>query len=390
MKKALKVVVVVIFLALFAGTLVFLWNKTRPKVVTYDIETIKIDTLQKVAVATGKVEPRDEVLIKPQISGIISEIYCEAGKMVRAGEVIAKVKVIPEMVQLNSAASRLNLAKINLEQTKRESNRVKELHKSGVVTDEESEKSITELLRAEEELINAQDNLEIVQNGISSRSAEMSNTQIRATVTGMILDVPIKVGNSVIQSNTFNDGTTIAAIADLNDMIFNGKVDETEVGKLKEGMPVTLTIGALQDVNLNATLEYISPKATDENGIVLFEIKAAAQVPDSIFVRAGYSSNATVVTDRREGVKVIPESVVEFENEKSYVYVLTSPYVDPVVASDSTSVAKAKDNKDKMEEEQTFDRREVKLGLSDGIKVELISGLDGTEKLRGAKQSNKK
>jgi len=234
-----------------------------------------------------------------------------------------------------------------------------------VISKEEFETSQTTLSKAEEEMQNAKDNLEIVQNGIASRNAELSNTQIRSTITGMILDVPVKVGNSVIQSNTFNDGTTIASIADLNDMIFRGKVDETEVGRLREGMPVKLTIGALQDVALNAVLEYIAPKGAEENGVIMFEIKASTQIPPDLFVRAGYSANAEIVTDRRAGVLTVPESAVEFEGDKTFVNLLTS---------DSTAT------------DQTFERKEVKLGLSNGVNVEVTEGLSGGEKLRGTKQ----
>ena len=359
MKKVLKISLGVLFLFILCGTFAFLWHKTRPVKEVYQIVVPRTDTIEKRAVATGKVEPRDEVLIKPQISGIISEIYKEAGEQVRQGEVIAKVKVIPEMATLNSAESRVNVARISLEQTRRDFDR------SGVISKEEFETSQTALSKAEEEMQNAKDNLEIVQNGIASRNAELSNTQIRSTITGMILDVPVKVGNSVIQSNTFNDGTTIASIADLNDMIFRGKVDETEVGRLREGMPVKLTIGALQDVALNAVLEYIAPKGAEENGVIMFEIKASTQIPQDLFVRAGYSANAEIVTDRRAGVLTVPESAVEFEGDKTFVNLLTS---------DSTAT------------DQTFERREVKLGLSNGVDVEVTEGLSGGEKLRGTKQ----
>lgn len=370
MKKFFRIFLIVLFAALLVGTFAFLWNKTRPVKVVYTIINPIVDTLEKRAIATGKVEPRDEVLIKPQISGIVSEVLREAGEMVRQGDVIAKVKVIPEMGQLNSAQSGLEVAKINLEQITRDYERVKKLFDAGVVSTEEYEKSHTDLKRSREDVQSAQDKLEIIQNGIASRSKEFSNTQVRATITGMILDVPIKVGNSVILSNTFNDGTTIASIADLSDMIFRGKVDETEVGKLKEGMVVKITIGALQDVTMNAMLEYVSPKGVEENGVVLFEIKAATKVPEGVFVRAGYSANAEIVTDRKEGVLSIPESAIEFENEKAYVNILTSEA----------------DNK----EEQTFERREVKLGLSDGINVEVQSGLEGKENLRGTLVDTKK
>ncbi len=369
MKKVLKISLGVLFLLILCGTFAFLWYKTRPVKEVYQIVVPRTDTIEKRAVATGKVEPRDEVLIKPQISGIISEIYKEAGEQVRQGEVIAKVKVIPEMATLNSAESRVNVARISLDQTRRDFDRVKELYGSGVISKEEFETSQTTLSKAEEEMQNAKDNLEIVQNGIASRNAELSNTQIRSTITGMILDVPVKVGNSVIQANTFNDGTTIATVADMSNMLFRGNVDETDVGKLREGMPVKLTIGALQNVELDALLEYVSPKATEDNGVVLFEVKAAVTVPDEVFVRAGYSANASVMIESREGVLTLPESTVEFEEGKSYVYVLTSA---------------------EGAEEQTFDKREVQLGLSDGINIEIKEGVTAGEKIRGAKEDKKK
>jgi len=369
MKKFFKILLGVFFVALLVATFVFLWNKTRPVKVVYNIVTTSVDTIERRAVATGKVEPRDEVLIKPQISGIVSDVYHEAGEMIREGEVIARVKVIPEMSQLNSAQSRVTLAKINYEQTERDFGRLAQLYEGGVVSKEEYEQGVTTLARSKEEVQNAQDNLEIVQNGIASRNAEMSNTQIRATINGMILDVPIKVGNSVIQSNTFNDGTTIATIADLSDMIFRGKVDETEIGRLKEGMNVKITVGALQDVVMEANLEYVSPKGVEENGVVMFEIKAAVTVPSDVFVRAGYSANAEIVIDRREGVLAVPESAVQFDQAQAYVNVLKG---DP----DNTA-------------EQVFERRDITLGLSNGINVEILSGLEGNENLQGTKKDPK-
>ena len=360
MKKFLKIFLGVLFAALLLGTFVFLWQKTRPVKVVYTIVQPKLDTLKQFVVATGKVEPRDEVLIKPQISGIVSDVYKEAGQMVRKGEVIATVKVVPEMGQLSSAESRVSVAEFGRTET---------LHDKGVVSDEEFEQGRTDLQKAEEELLNAKENLEIVKNGITSRYKELSNTQIRSTIDGMILDVPIKVGNSVIQANTFNDGTTIASVADMSNMLFRGNVDETDVGKLHEGMPVKLTIGALQNVELDANLEYVSPKATEDNGVIMFEVKAAVKIPADVFVRAGYSANASIVIESREGVLTLPESTVEFEGEKTYVYLLTS----------AEDIA-----------EQTFDKREVKIGLSDGINIELTEGVTADDKVRGAKEDKKK
>ncbi|WP_418536245.1 efflux RND transporter periplasmic adaptor subunit [Odoribacter laneus] len=362
MKKYTKFIFIGLFVFVLIWTFVFLWKKSRPVKVEYQIVTPVIGTIEKKTVATGKVEPRDEVLIKPQISGIVSEVCKEAGQSVKAGEVLAKVKVIPEMGTLSAAESRVNVAQINLRQTQKEYDRTKELYKGKVIASEEFERAETEWMRAKEELQNAQDNLEIVRDGIAKRSSQFSNTQIRATITGMILDVPIKVGNSVIQSNNFNDGTTIATIADMSDMIFKGKIDETEVGRIKEGMPLTLTIGALQDMKFNAILEYISPKSIEENGAILFEIKAAAEVPDSVFVRAGYSANAEIILDRCQEVLTIPESTVEFQQDSTFVQVVTAE-----------------------EPELELQRRYVKLGLSDGINIQVKEGLTTSDKIRGGK-----
>lgn len=362
MKKYTKFIFIGLFVFVLIWTFVFLWKKSRPVKVEYQIVTPVVGTIEKKTVATGKVEPRDEVLIKPQISGIVSEVCKEAGQSVKAGEVLAKVKVIPEMGTLSAAESRVNVAQINLRQTQKEYDRTKELYKGKVIASEEFERAETEWMRAKEELQNAQDNLEIVRDGIAKRSSQFSNTQIRATITGMILDVPIKVGNSVIQSNNFNDGTTIATIADMSDMIFKGKIDETEVGRIKEGMPLTLTIGALQDMKFNVILEYISPKSIEENGAILFEIKAAAEVPDSVFVRAGYSANAEIILDRCQEVLTIPESTVEFQQDSTFVQVVTAE-----------------------EPELELQRRYVKLGLSDGINIQVKEGLTTSDKIRGGK-----
>lgn len=364
MKKFLKIFLGLLLAAILVGTFWFLWQKTRPVKTVFTVVQPKIDTIKQSVVATGKVEPRDEVLIKPQISGIISELHKEAGETVRKGEVIATVKVIPEMGSLNSAESRVSVAEISLAQTRREHLRTETLHQKGVVSKEEYEQSLTALERAEEELQNARDNLEITKNGIASKYKELSNTQIRSTIDGMILDVPVKVGNSVIQANTFNDGTTIATVADMSKMLFRGNVDETDVGKLHSGMPVRLTIGAMQEVTLDAELEYVAPKATNENGVVMFEVKAAVKVPEEVFVRSGYSANAEIEILNREGILTIPEGCVEFDGDKTYVYVLTSAEnADP----------------------QTFDRREVKTGLSDGVDIEITEGIGTEEKIRSTK-----
>lgn len=367
MKKVLRIALFVLIGVIVIGTFVFLYKKSQPKDVVYEIAAVESGNIENTTVATGKVSPRDEILIKPQISGIVSEVLKEAGDFVKTGDIIATVKVIPEVAQLNTAESRVNVAQINLTQIKAEFDRQKQLFEKGVIAKEEMDKSEADYKKAIEELENSKDNLDIVKNGISKKTAQYSNTQIRSTITGMILDVPIKKGNSVIQANTFNDGTTIATVADMNDMIFIGKIDETEVGRVHTGMPMKLSIGAIESKKFDATLEYIAPKGVEENGAILFEIKAAARIPDTVVVRAGYSANAEIVLAKAEKVLTIPESSITFSNDSAYIYIL----------------------KDSIDQKQIFDKKNIKIGLSDGIKVEVKEGLKQGDRIRGNEITDK-
>jgi RND family efflux transporter, MFP subunit len=366
MKKFFRIFLMVLLAVAVLGTFWFLWNKSRPVVKKYQIESVSIGNIDKKTVATGKVDPRNEILIKPQMSGIIAEVYKEAGDKVKAGDIIAKIKVIPDMVSLNSAESRVERAQISFDQTKRSFDRDTKLYDEKVISKEDFEKSEMQYKNAKEELKTAKDNLSLTRDGISNDKSQVSNTLVRSTVTGTILDVPVKVGNSVIQSNNFNDGTTIATVANMSDMLFVGKLDETEVGKIKVGMPMDITIGAMQDTKLTATLEYVSPKGKEENGAIMFEMKAAVKVPKDVFVRAGYSANAEIVLTKQEKVITIPESCIEFSGDTAFVYVL------------------------KTKEPQTFEKKRVKIGLSDGIKIEVKSGLTTKNKIRGAEILEKK
>ena len=366
MKKYLKITLLVVVAAIFIGTFIFLYQKSKPKTTVYETVTPEIADLEKTTVATGKVEPRDEVLIKPQISGIISEVYKEAGQTIKQGEVIAKVKVIPELGQLNSAESRVRVAEISTAQAETDHERIKKLYNDKLISREDYEKREVEIKKAREELQTAKDALEIIKEGITKNSASFSSTLIRSTIDGLILDVPIKVGNSVIMSNTFNDGTTIATVANMNDLIFKGKIDETEVGRIHEGMPVKLTIGALQNLTFDAELEYISPKGVEENGANQFEIKAAVHAPDSVQIRSGYSANAEIVLQRAQKVLAVPEGIIEFSGDSTFVWVMT----------DSIP-------------EQKFERRQIKTGMSDGIKLEIKEGLTGKEKVRASEKKDK-
>ena len=360
MRKFFKWAAILLIAAVIAGTFVFLYQKSRPKEMVYQISTVQLKDLQKSTIVTGKIEPRDEVNIKPQISGIIAELYKEPGQIVRKDEVIAKVKVIPDMSSLSSAENRVRLAEINLAQAETDFKRMQKLYEEKVISAEDYEKSEVALKQAKSESTNSRDALNIVREGISLSNAKMSTTLVRSTVDGLVLDIPVKVGNSVILSNSFNDGTTIATVADMQNLIFRGNIDETEVGRVVEGMPVTITVGAVPGLKIAARLEYISPKGRESNGANQFEIKAALSVPDSVTLRSGYGANAEIVLERMEKAVCVPEAALEFQGDSTFVYVLTD------------SVPR-----------QKFERRAVQTGLSNGIDIYVSRGVKVGEKVRG-------
>ncbi|MBQ1772927.1 MAG: efflux RND transporter periplasmic adaptor subunit [Prevotella sp.] len=369
MKKYSKLIIAAIIGIIFLGTFVFLWQKSQPKEVVYNEFTPEIKDLQKSTVVTGKIEPRNEVNVKPQISGIITEILKQAGDYVNAGEVIAKVKVIPDMGQLSSAESRVRLAAINLKQAQTDFSRMEELYKKELISADEYEKSRQAMRQAREEKNAADDALQVVRDGVSKSNASASSTLVRSTISGVILDIPVKVGNSVINSNTFNDGTTIASVANMNDLIFRGNIDETEVGQLVTGMPMKITVGALQDMSFDASLEYVSPKAVESNGANQFEIKAAitrhpasgsAAGSPSLHLRSGYSANAEIVLASARKVLTVPESAIEFSGDSTFVYVVGGPADKP-----------------------TYTCRPVVTGLSDGVSIQIKKGLSRKERVRG-------
>ncbi len=366
MKKYSKLIIAAIIALIFIGTFVFLWQKSQPKEVVYNEFTPTTENIQKTTIITGKIEPRNEVNIKPQISGIISELLKEPGDYVNAGDVIAKVKVIPDMAQLSSAEMRVRLADINLKQAEIDFQREENLFNQKLVSADEYDKTKIKLTQAQHEKSAALDALEVVRDGVSKSNAKASSTLVRSTISGVILDIPVKVGNSVILSNTFNDGTTIASVANMKDLIFRGNIDETEVGQLVSGMPMKITIGALQDLSFDAALEYISPKAVESNGANQFEIKAAVTVPaDSVggkssHLRSGYSANAEIVLSHADKVLSIPESAIEFSGDSTFVYIVKG------------------EGKNK-----TYDRTYVETGLSDGVNIEIKKGITAKDKVRG-------
>ncbi len=362
MKKFFAIVSALVIVALFAGTLVFLWRKAHKPAVVYDTEKPQVTDIVKKTVATGSVIPRKEVAVKPQVSGIIEAIQVEPGNDVKRGDLLATIRVVPNTAALAAAESRVNQARIKLDDAIRENGRLIALAKDGIVSDKEMRQTALTKDTAEEELAAAKDALEVVRRGVAARAGNVSNTRVVATIDGTVLDVPVKEGSSVIETNTFNDGTTIATLADMSELIFEGKVDESEVGKLKPGMAIVLTIGALEPAKFDATLEYIAPKGVDENGAIQFKIRAAVKQRPDVLIRANYSANADIVLDRRDKVLAVKESLLQFDKDDVYVEVQITP--------------------------QKFERRKLKTGLSDGVAIEVLEGLTKDDAIKaGVHQS---
>lgn len=359
MKRVLKYLIFALIAIFIIGTFAFLYQKSKPKEIKYNELEATLADIQRTSIVTGKIEPRNEVNIKPQINGIIAELYKEAGQTVEKDEVIAKLKVIPDMNSLSSAQSRVRLADINLKQAKTNYEREKALFDKNLVSADEYDKVLQAYNQAKEERSAAQDALEVIRDGVSSANATSSSTLVRSTISGLILDIPVKVGNSVIQANTMNDGTTVATVANMSDLIFDGQIDETEVGRLKEGMNVVITIGALQDYSFEAVLEYVSPKAVEKNGANQFEIKAAVKPQEGSTIRSGYSANAEIVLQKVEQVVSVPESAIEFAGDSTFVYL--------------------------KQDDGAYERISVKTGLSDGLNIEIVSGLKVGDKVRGTR-----
>ena len=325
--------------------------------ITYETRKPFISSIEKKTVATGKVIPEDEIEIKPQISGIIDKIYLEEGVPVKTGDLIATIKVVPNEQALNQARGRVRNAEIALSNTEIEYNRNKALFDKGVISSQDFNNLKLQYDQSVQELSNARADYQIIRRGSAGGSAS-ANTNIRATVTGTILEIPVEEGDQVIQSNNFNDGTTIASIADLSKMIFEGKVDEGEVGKLKLGMPLEISLGALEEQKFEAKLKFIAPKGVEEAGAVQFKIEGDVAVNDSILIRAGYSANASLVLEKKDSIMVIPEALLQFDKETD------KPFVEVATG------------------DQEFERKDIEIGISDGINVEIVSGLTEEDEVK--------
>jgi HlyD family secretion protein len=356
MKKIFKVLMVVVLIALVGWVVFYLYKQTKKSPVVYETEQPEITNIIKKTVATGAIVPRKEIQIKPQESGIITQLYVEPGDLVKQGDLIARIQIIPEMIQVNEAENRLDKARLSYENARIEFDRAQGLFNNKVIPESDFLTQKLTYQTRKKDLESAENNLALIKEGVVKKAGAQTNTLIRSTTAGMVLDVPVEEGNSVIKSNTFNDGTTVALVADMGEMVFEGKVDETEVGKIREGMQLLLSIGALEEEKYEATLEFIAPKGVEENGAIQFEIKAAVKLQEGSLIRSGYSATADIVLDRRDSVLVIKEKLLTFSGDSTFVEVEKAP--------------------------QIFEKKLVKTGLSDGINIEVVEGLDKDTKVK--------
>ena len=372
MKRIGTIITLAVILILFVFGIRYIYLKDQKDPVIYKTQNPTTETIIKKTVATGSIVPKEEVLIKPNISGIIAEIYVEAGEYVEAGDLLAKVKVVPNVSSLNSAKNNINsintqveTARLAFQNQENIYNRQKGLYEKGVISANEFDTAQLSYDQAKQRykqeqisLANARQNYDIVKTGTTSGMGAAANTEIRATVSGMVLDVPVKTGNQVIESNNFNDGTTIATIANVDNMIFEGKVDESEVGKIKENLPLEITVGAIENKKFDAVLDYIAPKGIDENGAIQFEIKGTLQKKDSTFIRAGLSANASIILARADSVMALKEALIQYDPKTK------APFVEVEVG------------------DQEFERKDIEIGISDGINVEIKNGISEDDKIK--------
>lgn len=358
MKKSVTIFVLIFIVVTFSAAMYYLYQKNAEDPVIYKTEKASIQTIVKKTVATGSIIPLEEVLIKPNISGVIQEIYVEGGDILQANDLIAKIKVIPNSSALNNAKNAIETSKITLDNERRDYKRQKDLFAKGVISRKELEASEVAFIQAGQKYKAANQNYDIVKTGSTSGLGNSANTLIRSTVSGMVLEMPVEVGNQVIESNNFNDGTTIAVLADVNKMIFEGKVDESEIGKIEEGLPLEITVGALEDITFDAVLDYIAPKGNLENGAVQFEIKGTLTKQDSTFIRAGLSANASIILAKATSVLAIKEALVQFDEETK------KPFVEIHTG------------------DKQFKRKNIKTGISNGIYVEVKEGLTLNDEIK--------
>ncbi len=370
-KKIVYTLLGLLFLALFVGTGWFLYQKSQKPPVLYSTASPVIGNIEQVTVASGTIVPRKEVAIKPKISGIIHEIPVKAGDFVKKGDVIARIRLVPNLVNLNEAESRLEKAKIQYDNAQKELERQRRMFRQKLVPEKEFNRYELEFENAKADLQASERNLTLLKEGVAKKESKQNSTFVESTVDGMILDIPVKEGATVVETNSNNDGTTVAVVADMSSLVFEGTIDESEVGRLHEGMEINLTIGAIEKETFGATLEYIAPKGEKEaNGsAVKFQIKAAVEPKEGVVIRAGYSANGKIVLARRENVLTLKEGLIQYGGEQADSSVKDDeqkPFVEIETAP------------------QQFEKRFIELGLSDGINAEIVSGLTEKDKIKDA------
>ena len=356
MKNIKNIGFVLIALGLLFSIAYYIKTNSR-SAITYETEQLKYKTIEDKIVATGSVVPEDEVNIVPQISGIIQEIFVDEGDQVKAGDLLAKIKVIPNEQTLNSAEGRVKTTQIILQNSEKEYNRNKKLFEKGIISEQDFNSVELRYNQDKQSLENAKSDLQIIRLGSIGGSA-LTNTNVRSTISGTILQVPVKEGDQAIEANTFNPGTTIATVADLNKMIFEGRVDEGEVSKLKTGLALKIEIGAIEDKVYDAKLTLIAPKGIEVAGAIQFQIEGEVYLDDEYVIRAGYSANATIVTQIKENVLAIDEYLLQFDNKTKEAFV-------EIEISD-----------------QNFEKRQIEVGISDGVFAEVLSGVTINDKIK--------
>lgn len=359
MKRTGTIIILIVIAVLFVGSMYYLYQKNQKDPTVYKTESPTKENIVNQTVATGNIVPKEEIEVKPNISGIIDTIYVEPGDIVQAGALLAKLKIVPDIDNLASSRNQIRDAQIALDNQEKVFKRQKALYDKGVISTNEFDDAQMNYDRAKQTYAAAQETHDIIRTGTSKNMGSTTNTNIRATISGMVLDVPVEIGDQVIQANNFNEGTTIASLANVNNMIFKGKIDESEVGRIETGLPLKITVGAIQDKTFDASLYYISPKADGESlDAVQFEIKGRLENRDSTFIRAGLSANASIILQQAENVLAIPEALVQFDSKtsQSFVEIQTG--------------------------DQKFERRNIQLGISDGILVEVKEGLSENDKIK--------
>jgi HlyD family secretion protein len=355
MKRVIKFLILGVIALVFIGTIVFLYRKSQAAPVVYQVDSPATMTIIKKTVATGKVIPRREIEVKSQVSGVVEKLYVTAGQTVKKGAIIARISLRPNMLNVSSAEAQVAAARINLRNQAADLERYKKLLETKVISESQFNQYTTNYDLQKQAVASAEDTVLLLKTGAAKDSGNVSN-MIPATIDGTVLDVPNKEGAFILESSTFQSGTSVATLADMNDMIFEGLVDESEVGKLRQGMDLILNVGALEGKPFKATLEFIAPKGITDQGTIKFTIRAAVTLDKELFLRSNYSANADIVLDKREDALAINEGNLIIEDKATFVEVETAP--------------------------QKFEKREIKTGLSDGINIEVISGLKPDEKIK--------